>query len=120
MTIPEFIKAVEGYYGKYKPGTKSVVVQYLREEQLHPDRLREIWRHLVKTVSGQYAFTPDVATIEQARREIRSVRAAPAEYRPALPDPAAEQFRPELEGLLKGLVDRFSLRRHREKDEVIF
>lgn len=108
MTIPEFIKAVEGYYGKYKPGTKSVVTQYLQEESIHPDRLREIWRHLVKTVSGQYAFTPDVAAIEQAKRETgKEYALRRLEYKPPAPDPAAIDFSGELEGKLRALVEKF-------------
>ncbi len=108
MTIPEFLKNVEGYYGKYKPVTKSVVEQYLQEENIHPDRLREIWRHLVKTVSGQYAFTPDVAAIEQAKRETAKEYALrQLEYRPADPEPEAQDFRDALGEKLHQLVEKF-------------
>ena len=108
MTIPEFVKAMESYYGKYKAGTKSVVVQYLREEDVHPERLRAIWRHLVKTVSGQYAFVPDVATIEQAKRDTAKEYALKQlEYKPAEPDPEAIDFSVELGAKLSELVERY-------------
>lgn len=119
MTIPEFIKAIEGYYGKYKPATKSVVIQYLQEESVYPERLRAIWRHLVKTVSGQYGFVPDVATIEQAKKDAAKEYATKQlEYKPAEPEQEAQDFHEELGGLLKKLVEKFSLRRQREREEV--
>lgn len=108
MTIPEFIKAIEGYYGKYKPTTKSVVAQYLQEEGLHPERLRAIWRHLVKTVSGQYGFVPDVAVIEQAKKETgKEYATKQLEYKPVDPDPEAIDFSEKLGEKLSELVERY-------------
>ena len=108
MIITEFVKAVEGYYGTYRKGTKDVVLKYLREENLHPDRLHEIWRYLVKTVSGQYRFTPDVAAIEQAKRETgKEYALRQLEYKPPEPDPNAVDFQEELGAQLSKLVERY-------------
>ena len=104
MTSEQFIKAIESYYGKYRPGVKTVVLQYL--STVAEKELSEIRKELLLTVSTQYGHVPDVATIEQARKDLRSSRPALPEYKPALIGVDSEAFNPELGGLLSGLVKK--------------
>jgi len=104
LNSEQFIKAIEKYYGNYKFGVKKVVWEYLAK--IPEDELPEIRRQLHLTVSTQYGHVPDVATIEQARKDIRSSRPALSAYQPLLPDSTAKDFNPELGGLIGGLVKK--------------
>ena len=102
MHSEQFIKAIENYYGKYKSGVKAVVVQYLTT--VPENELPEIRRQLHLTVSTQYGHVPDVATIEQARKEIGSTRPALPEYKPLLPEPDARSMKIEAGELMKKIM----------------
>jgi hypothetical protein len=117
MNTQAFIKAIESYYGKYKPGTKRVVVAYLEECQYSQTRLRQIWRHIVETVSGQYNFVPDVAVIHKAYFEVKS-QDDKSTYVKQLPDPLVRSMKIETGEMLKRVLSKVSLRRKRENEKA--
>ncbi len=103
MTSSDFIKKVEAYYGKYKPAVRAVVRQYVAK--IPEVELQTIRKQLHLTVSTQYNHVPDVATIEEARKDI--ALAAPIWVTSEmLIDQVAEEFHPELGGKLKGLIKK--------------
>lgn len=104
MLTSDFIKAIESYYGKYRPAVKVVVTQYL--QAVSESELPEIRKQLLLTVSGRYDYVPDVATIEQARKEIKRARPTLPEYIPMGREQISEEFNPDLGGLLKGLIKK--------------
>jgi len=69
MTSEAFVKAVESYYGQYpRPAVRATVGKYLKD--WNEDQLDVMFRNLLLTYSGQYKHVPDVAVLENVRREI--------------------------------------------------
>jgi hypothetical protein len=84
LTIPDFVAAVEGYYGQYRPIQKKMVMSYLSQKSWAPGYLGELFAYLTKTVSCEKHFVPDIAVFERIKRnELQP--AAPAMK--ALPEP---------------------------------
>ena len=104
MTSEQFIKAIEDYYGKYRIGVKKVVKQYLTT--IDEEKLSELRRHIILTVSTRYGHIPDVATIEDAINETRDIQPDYGEYRPMLPDPEAGSMKLEVGELMKTIIKK--------------
>ena len=74
MQSETFFAWLEGYYGVYdksKPMLRNSVAAYIKsipEAQFEP-----IAEYLRLNFSTQYNFTPDVATIEVARKDIKPI-----------------------------------------------
>jgi len=71
MRHEEFIEKVEQYYGPYQnPNIRKVVFAYVKDK-FRETELTTLFEQLITTYSGQYRFTPDVAIIEKASKEIQ-------------------------------------------------
>ena len=69
MKAEEFIKNVEGYYGKYElPLRRALVQTYIKD--FNEDELAIVFDRLTLTYSGQFRFAPDIAIIDKAVQEI--------------------------------------------------
>ncbi len=72
MQFETFFTWLEGYYGKYeRPILRSSVAAYVKaipEPEIEP--LKE---YLKVNFSTQYGFTPDIGTIEVARKDINPI-----------------------------------------------
>ncbi len=88
MQFKTFFTWLEGYYGKYdRPILRISVAEYVRaipEPELEP-----LQEYLKKNFSTQYGFTPDIGTIEVARKDIKPIHKP---YLPAPPDPEAKDM----------------------------
>ena len=99
MNHKEFFIWLEGYYGKYdRPVLRNDVAVYVRkipEDDLYPIRQR-----LTEAFSTQYNFTPDIATLEIARKDIKPPPRAPT-YQLKAPDPEARDMKLEMGQLME-------------------
>lgn len=111
MEYREFFDWLVGYYGEYERDTlrKSAAgyVKSIPAEELWP-----IAEYLRLNFSTQYHFTPDVATIEVARKSIRPVHKP---YIRGLPEPEAMDMSLEV-GQLMELV-HMKVRKNKEDRE---
>jgi hypothetical protein len=67
MTVAEFIKWVQGYYGKYPIGQQEDIKQYVQE--LSPQYLDALRHVIVRRFSSQFGKPPDIAIFEQCKDE---------------------------------------------------
>ena len=70
MTIAEFIKRIEAYYGEYpRPAIKAHVAAFLKSRGYSDEMLDELYRLVIMSISTRYRTVPDVADIEEITRE---------------------------------------------------
>ncbi len=110
-----FIHAMESYYGKYRSGVRKVLVEYLKT--LPVEQLPKIRHELIMTVSTRYGHVPDVATIEEAVKEMRKNAGVPDYRAKQLPDPTAKSMKIEVGEMFKRVLSKVSERRKRENAE---
>ena len=60
----EFIKAVEDYYGDYRPAVKGLLIEYLKKH-IKPEKLKGLFSLLTREFSGQYNKPPDIAIMNK-------------------------------------------------------
>ena len=72
MTTEKFIKAIEDYYGEYRPMVKVVVAKYVHD--LYPESRQELFNRITREQTGRYNFVPDLAVIRQTWRGIKEER----------------------------------------------
>lgn len=104
MTIKDFLEAVEGYYGPYRPVQKRIVAQYLAQRAWPPEYLSSLFAYLTKTVSCEKHFVPDIAVFVRL-----SARELPTPDRPvkALPEPeVTEDRRTEVRNMAEKILGR--------------
>ncbi len=60
----EFINAIEGYYGSYKPVVKKLLYAYLKKncKSVH---LKQLFEIVVKSYTNTYKMPPDIAIMEK-------------------------------------------------------
>jgi hypothetical protein len=69
MNCDEFIRNVEGYYGRYElPLRRALVQTYIKD--YNEEELSKIFDRLTLTYSGQFRFAPDIAIIDKAVQDI--------------------------------------------------
>ncbi len=69
MTINKFLKMLESYYGKYeRPLIRQIVEGYLG--QFQESELEILNQRLILDYSTQYKCTPDVAILENIKKQI--------------------------------------------------
>ena len=99
MKTEDFFLWLEGYYGKYdRTVLRNDVAVYIRNI---PEReLPLIKEYLKQSFSTQYNFTPDIATLEIARKDIKP---APTQkvYQLPPPDPEARDMKVEVGQLME-------------------
>ena len=116
MQYETFFAWLEGYYGKYeRPILRNSVAAYIKtipEAQLEP-----LAEYLRLNFSTQYNFTPDVATIEVARKDLKPIHKP---YIPGLPDPEARDMSVAVGQLMEWVLLKVSRnRKEREKNELV-
>jgi len=99
MKTEEFFLWLEGYYGKYdRTVLRNDVAVYIRKI---PEReLPLIKEYLKQSFSTQYNFTPDIATLEIARKDIKPAPRAEV-YQLKPPDPEAKDMKVEVGQLME-------------------
>ncbi len=104
MEVMQFIKKVEDYYGKYRPGMKREIIAYLRagSNKLLPD----VYKYLLLHVSSQYNFVPDIAAIETGLRFMRENSMEVGAFTTALPDPEARDYSEEIGQVFRKLIGK--------------
>ena len=65
MTVTEFVRKVEGYYGPYPGERRGVVALYLQQRGYRPKFLDRLWRALIYQVEATYRYVPDVACLDK-------------------------------------------------------
>ncbi len=110
-----FIQAMESYYGKYRSGVRKVLVEYLKT--LPVEQLPKIRHELIMTVSTRYGHVPDVATIEEAVKEMWKSAGVPEYRAKQLPDPTAKSMKIEVGEMFKRVLSKVSERRKRENEK---
>ena len=88
MTVIEYVKSIEGYYGSqsngysYSPGVREVVISYLN--RYSASELKALFEAVILTYPNVYGKIPDVAIFERAIREHPAVleSAKALSYRP--------------------------------------
>ena len=111
MQYKEFFQWLEGYYGPYERDVlRRSVASYVKSIPEH--LLDAIAEYLRLNFSTQYNFTPDVATIEVARKSIKPVHKP---YIPRLPEPEAQDMSVEVGQLME--IVMMKVRRNREARE---
>jgi hypothetical protein len=117
MNSKTFFQSIEGYYGKYqRPFLRKEVADYIRG--IPESELAGLYDHLKHTQTTQFGHVPDIATLEQARKEMRpSDQIGP--YKKALPDPLTrgQELIPSL--VWKQITDRAkeAIRKRKEAEE---
>lgn len=81
----EFVKLVEGYYGKYNEVQRRIVINHIADVPEY--RLEAIFEYLVNTFSTMYKTPPAVKEITEAIENAREME------RLALPDPMVSNAR---------------------------
>lgn len=66
MTVKEFVKRVQDYYGMYPAGQKQAIAEYLETKK--PKYLDFLYGELIKTFSSKWKATPDIAIFEECRK----------------------------------------------------
>ncbi len=73
MTLQEFIRDLQGYYGlAYRPGQQPAIAQYL--SVFGPSELQSLYDETLRGVSSAYKTLPDIAAFEEARTRIAQDR----------------------------------------------
>jgi hypothetical protein len=67
MSPEQFGKAAGAYYGQYSPAVAKAVYDYL--SRLSHELIRALWETVKRRHSTQYRVPPDVAILEDCRRE---------------------------------------------------
>lgn len=68
MTSIEFVRWVEGYYGKYPDGQKKDIWEYI--DQLTPGYLDALKRAVMRDYSSKWGRPPDIAVFEEVKDEV--------------------------------------------------
>jgi hypothetical protein len=68
MTAAEFVKWVQGYYGKYPDGQKDDLKAYFRD--LSPDYFDALRWVLTRRYSSKWGRPPDIAVFEEVKGEV--------------------------------------------------
>jgi hypothetical protein len=104
-----FVKAMEGYYGAYRPAVRKAVAGYTaRLPEWFLDRL---YQTVIRGYSGEYKYTPDVAILERFKRELmRDVQDIPPTRKLIEKRPLPEE-QEEVAGLLRKLDEKLRYRR---------
>ena len=68
MTAAEFVKWVQGYYGKYPEGQKNDLKVYFRD--LSPAYFDELRWVLTRRYSSKWGKPPDIAVFEEVKDEV--------------------------------------------------
>lgn len=89
MTSIEFVRWVEGYYGKYPDGQKKDIWEYI--DQLTPGYLDALKRAVMRDYSSKWGRPPDIAIFEEHRDIAESEIIYPA----YLPPPEEDLISPE-------------------------
>lgn len=66
MTVEEFMREAQEYYGPYNPGVKKYVVKWFSSKMLSDSKIGVIWAETLKTCSSSYKTPPDVAVLEKS------------------------------------------------------
>lgn len=122
MTIDQFLQAVEGYYGQYRPQVRPVVEQWLRSQRPGTQALSRLFAELVQTQTSQYRTPPDVAImkpmIQRLREEVDHERMADL-TRLSLPDPADVVDPSDARGLVAAIADALVNHRDPRSDDAV-
>ena len=95
----DFFVWLERYYGRYaRTELRNTVAAYIRD--IPEQEFVPLKAHLIRTFSTQYNFTPDVATLEVARSDIKPAPRAQA-YQLKAPDPEARDMKVEVGQLME-------------------
>ena len=106
MKYTRFIDLIEAYYGKYeRPEIRKVVLAYLNITYSEK-RLDALYHALIRSHTGQYRYTPDVAIMEKAKVHIDRETDVPA-FKLLEERPDDEQ-KAEVADMLTGLVGKLS------------
>jgi len=72
MTMKDFLKNVQDYYGqKYPEGQKPFIAKYLG--QFNERALDHLFAKTLTTISSKYKTLPDIATWEELRADIKKL-----------------------------------------------
>lgn len=114
MTTTEFFDRVEKYYGPYEPGddggdgpVKKVVRGYI-EQMIAEDKLRDLWRMLIKSHSQRFG-PPDPSDVEKAIGEWGAKDGVDVRRRPYYQDmvpPLTEEERRQNDRFLEALAEQ--------------
>jgi len=117
MNWKEFGAWLEGYYGKYpRRQLKEDIAEYIKD--VPEADFPSLVGYLKINFSTQYNFTPDIATLETARLDMKPKRQAIGLYKPTLPEPEARSMDVEVGQLMQVVLKKVSINREeREKDE---
>lgn len=116
MTVKEFVEQIQGYYGNVYDNAveRRALAAYLAD---FDDGYRAALAHtVIKRHSKKWKSLPDIAVLEDCRKEARDASSAVYQAPPALPDPedekiiSAEEFA-ELREKLAGLAGAKSWRK---------
>jgi len=120
MTTRECLKMIESYYGRYERAVvKETVVDYLG--QFRETELEILYQRLILDYSGQYKYTPDVAILEDIKKQINEEQRNKVESiligtdrqrprTPKLPEPISEEERQSAGQILRGLLKKWGIR----------
>ena len=120
MTTRECLKMIESYYGRYERAVvKETVVDYLG--QFRETELEILYQRLILDYSGQYKYTPDVAILEDIKKQINEEQRNKVEgiligtdrerpRTPKLPEPISEEERQSAGQILRGLLKKWGIR----------
>lgn len=73
-----FVKAIEDYYGDYRPAVKGLVIEYLKK-QISESRLKAFYSILINNYSNKYKIPPDIAEMNKYLKDDNYNRYFPAE-----------------------------------------
>jgi len=65
MTVKEFVKEIEAYYGPYPKGQQGAIVNYLGTKR--EEFLAFLLDYTYKTFSARFKVPPDIAVFEEAK-----------------------------------------------------
>jgi hypothetical protein len=116
VTASEFIALVESYYGRYeRDAQRAMCLKWAMEVEY---ALVEVWSETLRTFSGQYGKTPDIAVFEKAastynNRDVVTGRPTSWRYELRSPPPSPLQIADddladpeEVKAMFRGLSDK--------------
>lgn len=69
MTVAEFIKAIQEYYGQYPKGQQKYIVKYL--SGITEEQLDLLFEYVIESFSSKYGKVPDIAIFTEQMAHVK-------------------------------------------------
>lgn len=71
MTVADFLKQLEGYYGPFQRVEQRKHVAAYLDNEWSDEELPDLFKWCLETIAARYNYVPDIAAFEEIRPKLR-------------------------------------------------